>query len=676
MSVSCAPWCLPFVLVFGIEGCERFALGESGSVTDTEVDADTDTDADTDADADADTDADSDTDTDTDIPGPMNVLFILTDDQRYDSLAAMPSTRAIFDAEGWDFPNAIVNTPMCCPARASILSGGYYSSVTGVRSNSLPNGGVTRFYDEETLPVRLQAAGYRTGLVGKYLNEYPDIAPYIPPGWDHFEATLTEADWNQFQVVRGSSDASAGSGTQSEVTTYVTDFVTEGSLTFLEEEDDGRPFFLFVSHSAPHYPFTPAPEDAGDWTGDGPHSSAFNEADVSDKPQYVQDHPLGGAADLAQYQDNFEAIMESLASTDRGVAALLASLEASGHADDTLVIFASDNGLQLGEHRLESKGYPYQESIRVPLLMRWPGYGTGTSASLASVTLDVPATIYDVADVPGPSQGVSLRAVLEGDDSVIGAVRYIEAESESGVIPNWQGLVSTDWKYVEYGTGEIELYDLVADPGEASSLHAESAYRAQMLDFREQLEAERGFAIFGTEFLFPAFEFSSVQLHAVGGTEPYTWELIDGELPRGLSFDGVDTVSGTPASPGAATATFRVTSPEISPQTGEPLEDIQNILFLADVKTMLKSPPTARLVRGGARFTVTLDRVANDAVVIEVGPSPDFDDNAKRVVGRRVATDTYAAQIDGLTPGETWFWRVKVGGRVVDAQARRFVVPE
>ena len=175
----------------------------------------------------------------------------------------MPIVQEELVRHGVTFTNAFVSTPLCCPERASFLAGGFYAHNTGVLNNTPPNGGVTRFLDPDTLPVRLQRAGYRTAMIGKYLNNYPSIQPYIPPGWTKFLYAAGGHDWMNYQITIGSSSPDApSSGRSARVSQYVTDFLRDEAIQFLREAGSS-PFFLYLTPIAPHTPAIPAPGDEG-----------------------------------------------------------------------------------------------------------------------------------------------------------------------------------------------------------------------------------------------------------------------------------------------------------------------------------------------------------------------------------------------------------------------------
>jgi arylsulfatase A-like enzyme len=226
---------------------------------------------------------------------PMNLVVFLTDDQRFDSLWAMPIVQNRLGSRGVTFTKAVVTTPICCPFRASFLSGGYLAQNTGVLHNQPPLGGFQLFYDRETLPVLLQRdAGYRTFLVGKYLNEYGPATmsdpnnPYIPPGWDRFLGWAGGSYFNGL-IYSGSTGDQPGTGTPRPRggSSYETDVYADHTIDFLDDFPGVRRFISFATF-VPHYPSTPAPVDATLFPTFVYRGRAYGETDLSDKPYYVQ----------------------------------------------------------------------------------------------------------------------------------------------------------------------------------------------------------------------------------------------------------------------------------------------------------------------------------------------------------------------------------------------------
>jgi N-acetylglucosamine-6-sulfatase len=328
---------------------------------------------------------------------PLNVVIIKTDDQRWDTLWAMPIVQEELVRHGVTFANAFVSTPLCCPERASFLAGGFYAHNTGVLNNTPPNGGVTRFLDRDTLPVRLQRAGYRTALIGKYLNNYPSIQPYIPPGWTKFLYAAGGHDWMNYQITIGSSSPDApSSGRSARVSQYVTDFIRDEAIQFLREAGSS-PFFLYLTPIAPHTPAIPAPGDEGLFADYVYRGRGYKAGDLSTTP-YPQD--AAATYDTAA-QDEFHRLqLQSLQAVDRMVGAIVQELKTLGQFDNTLLVFMSDNGYLWGEHWLSSKLHPYEESIRVPLVVVMPGVHPRVDNHLVVANLDVPTTIFAVAGMP------------------------------------------------------------------------------------------------------------------------------------------------------------------------------------------------------------------------------------------------------------------------------------
>jgi arylsulfatase A-like enzyme len=271
--------------------------------------------------------------------GPqLKFVFILTDDQRFDTLWAMPYVQRDLVTGGVLFENAIGTFPLCCPTRASILAGGFYAKNTGVLTNGLPLGGFPRFKDTNTLATRLRRAGYRTALVGKYLNDYP--LGYVPPGWSLFIGQKGpggldqnfDYNWNAFRVTVGSSAESSTTGEVAPVAEYVTDYQRDVVLDFISELSN-EPFFVLWSTYAPHSPATPAVEDEGKFTDYLYRERAWGELDVSDKPVgYRLKHrqELQRREEGSVDEERPRRQLRSLQAVDRGVKAIIETLAAVG----------------------------------------------------------------------------------------------------------------------------------------------------------------------------------------------------------------------------------------------------------------------------------------------------------------------------------------------------------
>jgi arylsulfatase A-like enzyme len=428
---------------------------------------------------------------------PPNILFVVTDDMRKSDLAEMPLLKQTVTDRGIAFENAFVNVPLCCPSRATILRG-QYSHNTEVRTNTAPGGGYSRFrpLERSTIATALTAAGYRTGLFGKYLNEYPGRnvslfeAP-IPAGWDTWRVPLGGTPYNGYNYTMlryyPEYDFTLGYLYGKGAENYITDVLVAETRAFVEGAvADGVPFFAMLSTYAPHAPAVPAPRH-GRLFPDllMPRGPAFGELDVSDKPRYVSRiRPLRRGA-LRQIEGRNRQRVRSLQAVDEGVASLIARLDELGALDDTYVVFTSDNGFLLGEHRLKAgKQAPYDEATNVPLVVRGPGVPAGATSEELVLNTDYAPTF---AAIGGATFGhtvdgrplLPLFADPEGAHAWRQSVRIDlwpgRGRAELGTRPaSYQGLRTRSHLYVEYKTGERELYDLVADPSQLENLAAEA----------------------------------------------------------------------------------------------------------------------------------------------------------------------------------------------------------
>lgn len=310
------------------------------------------------------------------VSDPPNIVVIMSDDQRANTLRTMPVVRQQIRALGTDY-EGVIPTSTCCPSRSSLLSGNF-SHTTGVYTNSEEShGGWVTFngsgYESKTLATALHAKGYETGLVGKYLNQWnraPDGS--TPPGWDVFRAIDVP---NQVQGggryynynLRGTEPLEYFGEAKKD---YSTDVLADRAVEFVDDAPTHQPLFLMFTPYAPHKPFTPAPRDKNSWT---PHNhyrnKAVNERNMSDKPSFLQGLPLihHSYIDEAQTKSG-----ESLRAVDKAVGRLITAM--GPRMNNTLIIYMSDNGVQWGEHRETDKNKPYRWSTDVPLMMRWDGH--------------------------------------------------------------------------------------------------------------------------------------------------------------------------------------------------------------------------------------------------------------------------------------------------------------
>jgi len=444
-----------------------------------------------------------------------NIVLILLDDLDATTSPywdALPKTRSLLQARGMTFDAAFAPTPICCPARSTILTGKYGHN-TGVLTNGGDQGGWGTFYkngnEAHTLAVWLHDVGYRTALIGKYLNGIEAEPTHIPSGWSEWYGAVDNLFYfgygytlneNGTLVRYGNAEADYNTDV---VATKAVDFIRRATVADAERQ----PFMLYVAPSAPHLPLPPARRHR-----DNPYRAAlaprtpnYNEADVSDKPFWLRATAQLRKSIVDAWNDvDYRNRMGSLYAVDDMVAAIVDELAQSGELDNTWIIFTSDNGYNLGAHRLIHKMAPYEESIRVPLLVAGPGVAAlSQGAHLQQIVLetDLAPTIADMAGVtiPDDVDGRSLLPLLRGD--TVDAWRndmllqYATAGAANGIgtelpawffvmlgqdIPSYRALRNSTYLFVEWydnpqAQHQYELYDLAADPFQLTNLLATPA---------------------------------------------------------------------------------------------------------------------------------------------------------------------------------------------------------
>jgi arylsulfatase A-like enzyme len=399
-----------------------------------------------------------------------SIVLVLTDDQRFDTLDEMPNVQADLVRHGVDFTNAFVVNPLCCPSRASILTG-QYSHTTGVYSNSGKYGGFHVFRDAATIATTLQAAGYETAHFGKYLNGYGGT--YIPPGWSRWAAFSTAFGSHLYYDFTLNEDGTLVPYV--DTGDYSTDLLADRAAEFIRET--AGPLFVVLAPTAPHAPAIPAPRHAGDFAGMTPwRPPSYNETDVSDKPEFARTRPLWDE-ERRETEDAFhEKQLETLLSVDDAVGTLVDALRDTGRLGNTLFVFTSDNGLSWGENRWNSKYVADEASIRVPLVIRFdPLVDAPRRESRPALNIDLAPTFASVAGAPLAAEGRDLEPLLEGSAAPWRTVFLVEHMGPFA--PPYCVLRRPALKYVQYATGEEELYDLAADPYELDNLARDPAYR-------------------------------------------------------------------------------------------------------------------------------------------------------------------------------------------------------
>ena len=388
-----------------------------------------------------------------------NVLIILTDDQRTDTMHVMPRTMSWFGSGGTAFSNAFATTPLCCPSRANVMTGQY------AHNNGVDNNYEAEDLDEgSTIQRYLWEAGYHTAIAGKYLNAW-DLSqdPAYFTRWAIQNHGYTDREYNI-------------DGRKKRVKKYTTDFIRKTALKWLRwfEGEDARPWYMYLTPFAPHHPYTPAKRHRKAKVGSWTPNPAVLETDESDKPPVVQSWDIT----LAEAKLTRRQQLRSLLAVDELVNRVLTEMNRLGE-QDTIAIYLSDNGFFWGEHGLIDKRWPYMQSARIPMLMRWPGrVGPGATDPRLAGTIDVLPTVLEAAGLEPdeetyPVDGRSLLQPGSRDRMLI--EHFVDPLIPA--IPDWASVVTPQYQYVEYydeTTSETvtfrEYYDLVEDPWQLDNL--------------------------------------------------------------------------------------------------------------------------------------------------------------------------------------------------------------
>jgi N-acetylglucosamine-6-sulfatase len=418
--------------------------------------------------------------------GRANVVVIYTDDQDVRSMRVMPLTKRALGREGVTFSRHVTTLSHCCPSRATLFTG-QYTHNHGVAANRPPEGGWAKLDEATALPVALERAGYRTGFFGKYLNGYAqrdNLPGPIPPGWSTWFATI---DWLMFgwrANVNGNLRRFRGP------TQYQTDVLKRRANRFIRQSSEAnQPFFATIATLAPHgearrlgitrRESPRAPRRHRDEFAHLPLKvgPAFNLVSA-DQPFFVRDRPRLTERQQRRLTIQNRNRLRSLLSVDELVRDVVRQLRRAGELDNTYVIFTSDNGFMLGEHRQTGKNRLYDPSIRVPLLIRGPRLPAGIERPQLTANIDLAPTIY---------QATGARPLVEPDGiSMLPAARQRRVAADRQILltvaPSPRGpsvgLRTPRYMYAEHqtpdGEAEYELYDMRRDPHQLRNLATDS----------------------------------------------------------------------------------------------------------------------------------------------------------------------------------------------------------
>src|SRR5436190_10898043 len=409
-------------------------------------------------------------------PARPNIVVIMSDDQTVDSLAYQKHVLNEIGKRGATFDSSFVNYSLCCPSRSTFLTG-LYAHNHHVLGNAPPKGGFARFErldSNNDLPLWLQGSGYYTGEVGKYLNGTGNVNPTeVPPGWNEWYGVAGAVNFYNYALNENGTLVDYGE----QPSDYIDDVITNKAVDFIHRNASATsPFFLYVAYKAPHGgpphpsgsrcangPPEPPPRHFGQLAGTPlPQPPNFNEADVSDKPRFIQETPLLTPDRIAAEQTLYQCELESLQGVDDGVNSIVNALKAAGTLKKTLLVYTSDNGFFHGEHRVYTgKIKAYEPSIRVPLLMRGPGIPEGVHVHDLAINADLAPTIVEAARARAHRimNGLSLLSDAEHPRRELGRRLLIEGD-------NFIAIRTQRYKYLQYDDGEAELYDEQVDPYE------------------------------------------------------------------------------------------------------------------------------------------------------------------------------------------------------------------
>lgn len=430
-----------------------------------------------------------------------NIVVVMTDDQTVESMRAMPIVEATLARNGVTFDYNFASFPVCCPSRATFLTGQYPDN-HGVRTNQAPGGGFSKLDHGNTLPVWLEGSGYVTAHVGKYLNGYgtTSLDTDVPPGWTEWYGAIDDPDgftggtYTMYGYTLNENGAIVhygGTPDQENAVVYQTDVYSAKAQDFIHRRAPSRkPFFVSVAPLAPHSESgscncagnnpRAAPRHEGAFSGQvAPRTPSFNEADVSDKPQSIRSLTSMNAAAIGMADARYRARLESLLAVDEMVGNLVSAVKSEGELNNTVFIFTADNGFFHGEHRVRTgKVLHYEESSGVPLVIRGPGVPKNQHRSQLAANVDLAPTILDFADARSRRlmDGRTLLPMIEDKRFEPGRAVLIEGfnngtdEDPEGADVSYSAVRTDRYVYAETGL-EQELYDLAADPFQLQSRH-------------------------------------------------------------------------------------------------------------------------------------------------------------------------------------------------------------
>ncbi len=433
-------------------------------------------------------------------PTPLkspNIIFVLTDDLSLNLLQFMPHVQEM-ERNGASFGNYFVTDSLCCPSRSSIFTGEFPHN-TGVFRNFEPDGGYGGFNahgnEPNTFAVALQRIGYKTAMLGKYLNGYEPTRNGPAMGWNEWDVVgLGYPEFNYALNVNGSVVYHG-----SKARDYLTDVLARTAVKFIQHSQ-GSPFFIEIATFAPHSPYIPAPRDARAFPGlRAPRTPAFNAAPDANAVEWLKSFPPLSKARITLINQKFRMRARSVLAIDQMIGNLEAAVTAAGAEKNTYIVFSSDNGIHMGEHRLmPGKLTAFDTDIHVPLVVTGPGVAPAHVINEVVENTDLCATFAELAGagVPATVDGRSLVPFLRGAQvptwRTLALIEHHGPLAErmnaydpdvparrSGNPPSYEAIRARGSVYVEYDDGTREYHDYASDPYELRNSFATLSPQAQ-----------------------------------------------------------------------------------------------------------------------------------------------------------------------------------------------------
>ena len=429
-----------------------------------------------------------------------NVLMITADDAAVGDLEYMPLTRRLVADRGVTFTNAIAPDPICVPARASLLTGQYTHNHKAYTING-EGGGYQAFDNRKTLPIWLQAAGYDTLFVGKYLNGYGDDGrPTREPGWNEWRATMGGSTYTFTRTVLNVN------GRARLHTQYSTDLLSDQTVQVLgRPRRRTKPWYMWVNYVAPHQGGVPESDDPqmtnpsrpADWVGTTTvapeHRDRFRHLDLPRTPDLFHGDgdgvrtagPSFSPGRRAAAREGYQQRLEALQSVDEAVARAVRKLRSTGQLGNTVIIFASDNGFLTGQHNIFGKLWQFNDSLRIPMVMAGPGIPRGRTVRTAVTNPDIATTIAALARAKPQREQDGVNVLPYLDKGYRERVVPIEAYPvHGGTTPLYTGVRVGEWTYIRTRNGREELFNRDVDPHELRSLAGRKKYADDLLRLR------------------------------------------------------------------------------------------------------------------------------------------------------------------------------------------------